>query len=61
MNGQKVTRLYSNWYYLENLPPGKNRITVSLNTNTHEGFIYNGKLIQDTKIIEISAKSMHKS
>lgn len=59
-NGQKITRLYSNWYYLEKLPPGKNRITVSLNTNTHEGFIVNGKLVQDTEIIDIPAKSMQK-
>ncbi|NJM69366.1 MAG: hypothetical protein HC862_03560 [Scytonema sp. RU_4_4] len=60
VNGQKITRLYGNWYYLENLLPGKNRITVSLNTNTHEGFVSNGKLIQDTEIIEILAKAMHK-
>ncbi|MEI2583436.1 hypothetical protein [Scytonema sp. PRP1] len=29
VNGQKIARLYGNWYYLEYLPPGKNRITVS--------------------------------
>ncbi|MBW4597976.1 MAG: hypothetical protein KME46_35010 [Brasilonema angustatum HA4187-MV1] len=60
VNGQKLTRLYGNWYYLEKLPPGKNRITVSLNTNTHEALIFNGKLIQDTEIIDIPGKSMQK-
>ncbi|MBP5975201.1 hypothetical protein HW132_21295 [Brasilonema sp. CT11] len=60
VNGQKLTRLYGNWYYLENLPPGKNRITVSLNTNTHEALIFNGKLIQDTEIIDIPTKNIQK-
>lgn len=60
VNEQKITRLYGSWYYLENLPPGKNRITVSLNSNSHESLVYQGKLIQDTKIIEVPTKNTQK-
>ncbi|WP_414584315.1 hypothetical protein [Scytonema sp. PCC 10023] len=60
VNGQKIARLYGNWYYLEDLPPGKNRITVSLNSNSHEGLVSNGKAIQDTTIIEVPTKSTQK-
>ena len=48
IDGEKVTRLYGNWYYLGNLPPGQHEITVSLNTNTHETLMHNGEPIQST-------------
>ncbi|MBX2838708.1 MAG: hypothetical protein KTR35_17750 [Gammaproteobacteria bacterium] len=35
INGKKTTRLYSNWYYLNNLQPGTHSITVALNANDH--------------------------
>ncbi len=54
VNGKKVTRLYGSWYYIESLPPGKNSITISLNANNHADFVYNGKQIQDTEIIEVA-------
>ncbi len=57
INKEKITRLYSSWYYLGNLKPGKNEITVSLNANTHESLAHNGKLIQDTVTIEVPATS----
>lgn len=60
VNGQKIARLYGNWYYLEDLPPGKNPITVSLNSNTHESLVSNGKIIQNTTIIEFPTKSTQK-
>lgn len=56
VNGKKITRLYSSWYYLE-LPPGKNAIAVSLNANSHESLAHNGKMIQDTEIVEVPAPS----
>lgn len=54
INGKKITRIYGSWYYINNLPPGKNRITVSLNANNHANFVYNGKVIEDTEIVEIA-------
>lgn len=53
INGQKITRLYGSWYYLENLKPGRNEITVSLNANSHEALVHNGKVIKDTEIIDV--------
>jgi hypothetical protein len=59
INGQKITRLYSSWYYLENLKPGENKITVSLNANSHEQLVHNGKMITDTEIIDVPKESKH--
>ena len=56
INDKKITRIYSNWYYLGNLEPGKNKITVSLNTNKHENLVSNNQMIMDTEIIEVVAQ-----
>jgi hypothetical protein len=55
VNGKKLTRLYSNWYYLESLPVGENKITVSLNSNAHEDFTVKGKEISATQTIMVPA------
>lgn len=54
INGKKVTRIYSNWFYLQNLPSGENEIKVTLNTNKHEDLMYQGKMISDVQIIKVS-------
>ncbi|NEP58924.1 MAG: hypothetical protein F6K31_18200 [Symploca sp. SIO2G7] len=54
INNEKITRLYSNWFYLDNLEPGRYKITVTLNSNSHENFVYNDQIIADTEIIEIA-------
>lgn len=54
INGEKITRLYGNWYYLGELKPGQNEITVNLNANGHESLMYNGQMIEDTEIIEVN-------
>ena len=56
INDKKITRIYSNWYYLGNLDPGSNKITVTLNTNKHEDLVSNTKMIMDTEMIEVTAK-----
>lgn len=53
INGKKITRLYSNWYYLDRLEPGRNELSVSLNTNDHQTLQVDGKTIQDTEIVEV--------
>ncbi|PPS45260.1 hypothetical protein [Chroococcidiopsis sp. TS-821] len=53
INNQKLTRLYSSWYYLENLPAGRNEITVSLNTNNHMALTHNGQRISDTEVVNV--------
>jgi hypothetical protein len=56
INDKKITRIYGNWYYLESLEPGSNKITISLNTNKHEDLVSNSKMIMDTEIIEVTAQ-----
>jgi hypothetical protein len=53
INNQKLTRLYGSWYYLEDLQPGKNEITVSLNANNHMALAHNGKRISDTEVVDV--------
>jgi uncharacterized Zn-binding protein involved in type VI secretion len=52
INGKKVARLYGNWYYIESLPAGENKIMVSLNTNNHADITVNGKTVADTKMVK---------
>ncbi len=47
INGEKITRIYSNWYHLPELPKGDNEIKITINTNLHEDLIYQGKVIGD--------------
>jgi len=54
VNGKKITRLYSSWYYLENLEPGENKIKVTLNANNHADWTSNGKVIEDTEVVQVS-------
>ncbi len=51
INGEKITRIYGNWFYLATLPSGTNEIKIGLNTNRHESLMYQGKLIEDVEII----------
>ncbi|NET55883.1 MAG: hypothetical protein F6K47_06855 [Symploca sp. SIO2E6] len=53
INGEKITRLYGNWFYLDHLEPGRHEITVTLNSNSHENLVYNEQIIADTEVIEI--------
>jgi hypothetical protein len=53
IDGEKITRLYGNWYYLESLPPGQREITVGLSANGHEALTMNGQPIQATVRIDV--------
>ena len=53
VNGEKVTRLYGSWFYLENLDPGNHEITVSLHANSHEVWTHEGEAIAHTTMIEV--------
>lgn len=57
INGEKVTRLYSSWYYLQALPAGEHEIRVTLNTNTHQDLTHNGALIQATTMLTVPAEN----
>ncbi len=55
INGKKITRLYSSWYYIDKLEPGNNEITVTLNTNIHEDLASDGEIIKDTEVVQFTA------
>lgn len=46
LNGEKLTRVYSEWYYIPSLPPGEHTLTVGLNANGHEALMCNGEPIE---------------
>lgn len=48
INNTKITRLYSSWYYLNNLQPGIHTVTVSLNANDHGPLVLNEQHISAT-------------
>lgn len=56
VNGEKVTRIYSEWYYLPSLPPGEHTLTVSLNANGHEALTYQGQPIEASVVVTVPAR-----
>ncbi|MEM8542901.1 MAG: hypothetical protein AAGF66_02775 [Cyanobacteria bacterium P01_H01_bin.119] len=55
INGEKMGRIYSNWYHLPALPPGTHTIRVELNANGHEPLFYQGEAIADSEVITVVA------
>jgi len=53
VNGEKVTRIYSQWYHLPSLPPGEHRLTVGLNANGHETLTHNGEPIEASVTVTV--------
>lgn len=51
IDGNKITRLYAGWYYLNNLTPGIHTVTVTLNANDHGELELKGQAV--TASIEI--------
>ncbi|MEM6715526.1 MAG: hypothetical protein AAF827_17460 [Cyanobacteria bacterium P01_D01_bin.6] len=57
INGEQVTRIYSEWYYIPSLPPGEHILTVGLNANGHEALIHGGEPIEASVKVIVSATS----
>ena len=53
INGEKITRLYGEWYHIGSLPTGENEIRVNLNANNHAAFTVNGEEIEDSVTIVV--------
>ena len=45
LNGKKIGRVYSEWIHLA-LPKGKNKLKITLNTNTHKDYAVGGNVIK---------------
>lgn len=48
INGEKITRIYGEWYYLETLPEGAQEISVGLYANNHQALAVDGVAINAT-------------
>ncbi|WP_156820014.1 hypothetical protein [Synechococcus sp. PCC 7336] len=53
IDGEKVTRLYGNWFYLGELDAGDREISVTLNTNRHETLVHNSEVLSATTTITV--------
>lgn len=51
INGKIINRLYGQYYNLDTLKKGKNKIMVTLNSNDHGALIYRGKPISSSVIV----------
>jgi hypothetical protein len=53
VNGEQVSRVYSNWYHLPSLPSGSNEIKVTLNSNSHQVLMYQDQMIEDVEVVQV--------
>lgn len=53
INGEKINRVYSEWYHFGALEPGTHTVTVTLSTNDHMELTHDGQPISDTEVIEV--------
>jgi hypothetical protein len=59
VNGVKLTRLYSEWYYLGELPLGDVEVRVALSANSHNPLSYEGELIEAMQHVEVEESDSH--
>lgn len=52
LNDVKLTRLYGTAYHLADLPPGRHKVSVSLNANDHSDLFYKGAPIIASATVE---------
>ena len=51
INGNKITRLYDNWFHIPELQKEENQIKITLNANSHETMVFNNKPIAKNIIL----------
>ena len=56
VNGQYITRLYSEWTHIPGLPEGVNRINVTLFHNDHTPIQIDGTDVADEEKVEVTAQ-----
>lgn len=53
-DGEKLARVYSEWFYIPTLPAGSSEISVSLNANSHNPYNYDGVDVGDSVTVEVA-------
>ncbi|HMQ93113.1 MAG TPA: hypothetical protein PKA33_16395 [Amaricoccus sp.] len=51
-NGEKIARLYGEWFHIDSLPPGTVELTVTLNANDHSGLAVGNAPLSVSRTIE---------
>lgn len=59
VNGVKISRVYTPWYYLGDLEPGDHEIRVTLNANSHEEYTYGGDKVEATAVVTVPESHGH--
>jgi hypothetical protein len=54
VDGEKVARIYDEYFYLASLPAGEHTITVTLNANTHAPLYVNDAPISDSVVVNVA-------
>lgn len=54
VDGKKITRLYSPWYYLGTLDAGRHVVKVTLNGNDHGDYVRDEKPIMAQAVLNVS-------
>lgn len=53
IDDKMLARVYGKWFHIPQLPAGRHQITVTLNSNDHNAYSVNGRIISDTAIVEV--------
>lgn len=53
VNGEKINRLYGEYYNLGELRSGSNQIKVSLHSNNHGALMFKDSMISDQTVVEV--------
>lgn len=53
VNGEKLGRLYSEWYHIDALPKGEHEVEVTLNSNNHQPLAVGGVLVEANAMVVV--------
>ena len=48
LNGKKIARVYSPWFFMNELPAGTHSLKVTLNANDHSRLVLHGEPVADS-------------
>lgn len=54
VDGEKVARIYDEYFHLAALPPGEHTISVTLNANTHAPLVVDGEPISASVVVNVA-------
>lgn len=53
VDGDKITRIYGNWFYLAEMDPGQYEVRVTLNADDHSEWTINGVPVESRKVLTV--------